>query len=76
MPKPVSGSMMMTNAQFETLESFIDNDLGGGVLPFTFPAQPGPGTWLVRLSPSADLPQQQGSDFDAWPVSLSLEILP
>lgn len=75
-PKPVSGAMMMTSAQFDTLESFIMDDLDGGVLPFSFPAQPGPGMWLVRFDPRAALPEESGSEFDAWAVTVALEILP
>ena len=64
----------VTNAQLNTLSSFIANDLGGGTLPFTVPAPRNGGTWLVRLGES--MPSWENVIGDRYNVSMVLEVLP
>lgn len=73
MPRPLSGTMVLSTAQLTTLRGFVDGDLAGGTLPFTFPAQSESGTWLVRFA--GELPSW-GAIGIQWRVSLSLEIMP
>lgn len=70
--RPVSGLMIMTQAQLATLRTFLADTIGDGALAFTFPAQSESGTWLVRLTQAVEF-ERIGAD---WEVSLDLEILP
>ena len=79
-PIPVSGSMLMSSAQLETLVEFVNTTVMGGALPFTFPAHRGGDPWLVRFAEKG-LPSWVPSGFDeddeqAWDVNFGLEILP
>jgi len=78
-PRPVSGSMQMTNEQLEDLITFVDTTTLGGSLPFDFPAQRGGGTWLARFG-NEGLPTWKPNgymdDEVAWTVTMKLEILP
>jgi hypothetical protein len=78
-PKPVSGSMQMTNEQLEDLITFVETTTLGGALAFTFPAQRGEGTWLARFG-NEGLPTWKPNGYMdnevAWTVNMKLEILP
>ena len=72
--KPLSGNMIMTEAQLETLLTFVSTDLVGGSLPFTMPTSRGSDTWLVRFADA--LPAYVHLGGGNWSVALALEILP
>lgn len=72
--RPVVGTMFMDSDQLDTLQSFVASDLGGGTLPFDFPAVHGAGPWLVRFRDS--LPSWSYLGGDTWQVALAIEILP
>lgn len=75
----VSGSVMVTDAQWETLMTFFDTTLEGGSLPFDWHPrgahQNSPATvYSMRfVSPPARRP---ASSHNFWQVDLQLEILP
>lgn len=72
-PWPVSGTILATQAQYETFRAFVANDLAAGALPFNLPNQRATsGTWLVRLTEAVDV------SFAApyYEIALSLEVLP
>jgi len=71
--RKAQGGMYFTQAQLDTFRTFFASEIGDGALAFTFPAQSGGGTWLVRLSDSAYELTSIGID---WYISLKLEILP
>jgi hypothetical protein len=73
--RPLSGGMMMTSAQLAILESFVNDTVAGGTLPFYFPMTRGAGTWLVRFATDG-LPSWGNVGGLMWSVSLGLEILP
>lgn len=72
-PRPLSGNMYMTDAQLATLKGFIADDLAGGSLPFTFPAQDESGTWTVQFGKDVPAWGRMGL---GWSVKLDLVILP
>lgn len=72
-PWPLTGSMLMTFAQYETFRDFVEDDLEDGAKTFWLPNQRAEsGTWLVRFTEPASA-QPLGVDLR---VSLSLEVLP
>lgn len=62
----------MTEAQWETLRTFYETDLAGGVDSFTFPAQVGTGTVDARFVTPPDF-TRVSADLQ---VSVDLEVLP
>ncbi|ODT10509.1 MAG: hypothetical protein ABS35_42035 [Kaistia sp. SCN 65-12] len=65
--------MYMTDAQLDILKDFIADDLAGGSLPFTVPAQDGTGTWIVQIG--REVPTWNRMAL-GWAVKLDLVILP
>jgi hypothetical protein len=75
MPRPLSGTIEVSGAQLDILDAFVDAELAGGTLPFTFPKTHGAGTWLVRFAADG-LPSEANIGGDRWQVAMGLEILP
>ena len=71
-PRPLAGSMIMTDAQRDTLVAFVATDIADGALPFTLPQSGGVGTWLVRFT---GLPTYTNLGGGHWSAAFSLEIL-
>jgi hypothetical protein len=63
----------VTTDQIAILEAFIEDDLAGGSLPFTFPDPREGDDLLVRFAGS--LPSWSNIDADSWDISLDLEVL-
>lgn len=74
--KPLSGTMMMTLAQWDILEAFVGIDLGGGSLPFTMPAQMDDGDDLLVRFPDKSLPTWSAVGRELYLVSMTLEVMP
>lgn len=75
--RPLSGIIIMTDDELAAMLAFLDSDLAGGSLPFTFPkgAGRGVGSWLVRFADQ--MPAYVPSPgLGEWRVTLTLEILP
>jgi len=70
MPKQRSGQMLMTGAQWLSLQAFGESDLLGWSLPFVFPHADGD---LLRF---ADLPSARRVASNRWMVDLKFEVLP
>jgi hypothetical protein len=69
-----SGAMSMSAAQYAAFRAFLDDDLGGGALPFEFPDQRAPtGYWLARIRPDSVEASRVGP---RWRVSFKVEVLP
>lgn len=72
-PRPVSGTMIMTTAEWEQFSAFFGNALFDGALPFLFPPQGSTDTsrfWICRFEQP---PSRQMSDADdIWIVSLNM----
>lgn len=73
-PRPLAGAMFMTQEQLAILQDFVRTTLSEGVLPFEFPAQGEPGTWIVQIGRSMPAWVPEGGLH--WRVSLDLVILP
>lgn len=74
MPRPLQGRVLMTSAQLDVLRAFVDDDLIGGSLPFSFPDPITRASILVRFLGS--LPGWSARGPDAYDVALDLEVLP
>ncbi|MGN6549764.1 MAG: hypothetical protein ACTHJ3_07715 [Pararhizobium sp.] len=72
-PRPLSVTMEMTEAQRAIFEGFVESDLKKGVLPFQFPAQEGTGTWVVQIGQNMPSWTTKGV---GWLVTLDLVRLP
>lgn len=72
--RPLSGEMVMTQAQLEIFETFVNTTIMGGVLPFTFPSQIGGSALLVRFG--ENLPSWSRYGADRWLATFELEIMP
>lgn len=68
----LSGSMIMTDTQLTSFNTFLRTTIDNGSLPFNLPAPYGGGTWLVRFR---DMPVLRPLGID-WRVSISLDVLP
>lgn len=80
-PRPLSGSLMMTNSQLETMLSWIKATLLDGSLTFYFPnPRPGADAMLLVRFAKDGLPSWTPAGFLsgelAWEVALRLEVLP
>jgi hypothetical protein len=73
MVKDMTGTLIMTYAQLTALETFVDDTLLGGSLPFSFPDQRG-NTILVRFADKLPSWSRYGMGYVS--VDMSLEILP
>src|SRR5215207_11453071 len=73
-PRPMSGQMVMTDAQLMELELFVETTLLRGSLPFTFPSQRDGTTLLARFAGA--LPSWSRHGQGHWMVSMDMEILP
>lgn len=73
-PKQVSVSLTLTNAQVQTLEAFYRDDLGYGSLPFDF-ENPRPPHDAVEIA-FTEPPTVAGGTDEAYDVRMSWEILP
>lgn len=74
--RPLRGSMILTLAQQVILDTFVQDTLLGGSLPFKFPKQPWDGVTYVRVMFGQELPSDSNMGGDNWPVTLDLLILP
>lgn len=59
--KPLSVTMSMTPAQWDDFLDFINNDLEGGTLPFTFPEPYGGADLLVMFGDSMPTTEPYGT---------------
>jgi hypothetical protein len=75
MPRPISGQMIVTRTQIDTLKTFVNTTLLGGSLPFSFPATTEVGTWLVKF-PKGNMPKWAAIGGDYYTLQISLLILP
>lgn len=70
--RPVSGSMVMTETQLTTFESFFNTTIVGGTLRFNY-THPRLGAVELRFVSS---PSYTKVGDDAWLVEMGLEIMP
>lgn len=68
-------SYELTSSQLATLRAFVDTNLLGGALPFTFPAPSESATYLCKFQKSG-LPKWSALGGDYYSVSMMLWILP
>jgi len=77
--KPMSGQMMMDDDQLVAFRDFLDDDLEGGTLAFTFPRQltdsSSPSTDLL-VTLADDMPSWTSAAPGWWSVSLTLNVMP
>lgn len=73
MPRPLTGTMVVTSAQIQTVRQFIEETLIGGSLPFCMPAPRTGGPILVRL---VEMPSWSALGGKWYRLNLSLEVLP
>ena len=71
--RPLSIIFEMTTEQLSTFRTFVSDDLAGGIMPFTFPAQGEAGTWTVQMG--REMPQWSPRGL-GWAVKMDLVILP
>lgn len=72
----MAGAMTLTQAQWETLRSFIDDEAGGGALPFWFPSPVDGAPLLVRFGQDG-LPSLVPHGVPGeWVASFQLDVLP
>lgn len=71
-PDPVRFTMLMTLAQRRDAQAFFKDTLKDHTLPFRFPAQPQPGTWIVQIGQSMPAWTSVGIK---WRLSLELAVL-
>lgn len=69
-PDPVKAAVVMTTAQRDQFETFIQTTLKGGTLPFQFPAVDQGGTWIVKLGDT--MPNWTEHSPGSWLVVLDL----
>ena len=69
-PDPVKAAIVMSTAQREIFEGFVQDTLKGGTLPFQFPAVDQAGTWIVKLGES--MPNWTERSPGMWLVVLDL----
>ncbi|MGY5789049.1 hypothetical protein ACXHXM_01960 len=69
---PISGAMIMTEAQFAELKTFIRTEIQQRALPFTFPDPHGGAALLVRMT----RPYSIAPIGVQWRVQIVLEVLP
>ncbi|EAQ34486.1 hypothetical protein NB311A_12112 [Nitrobacter sp. Nb-311A] len=74
--RPMSGQMVMTGAQFETLRTFFDETLLGGSLPFEFPSQTAADETLLVKFPKGSAPTRFRLSNSLYRVDLTLMVLP
>ena len=73
--RPLSGSMMLTDAQIATFETFFYTTILFGSLPFTFPDPISGATLLVKFTKQS-LPAYAPQGGDNYQLSLTLMVLP
>ena len=72
--KRLAGTMILTAAQKDTLETFVETALNGGAGVIDFPDPEGAGTILVRFV--EELPSIAAVTPDLWQVQFDFEIMP
>lgn len=70
--RPITGSMMMLEAQYQTFIDFVIDDIKDRAIAFTFPNPHGGSPLLVRMRQPASV-SSVGVD---WRVQIGLEVLP
>lgn len=70
-----TAQMTMSPAQIETLRLFVEDDLVGGSLPFTFPPPREIGDDLLVRFAEDGLPGWRNIGGQVWQVSFVLEVL-
>lgn len=70
--KPLSGSMTVSEAQYQTLVDFVENDIADRSKAFTFPDPHGGSPLLVRMTQ----PIKEASVGADWRIQIILEVLP
>lgn len=70
--RPIVGSMLMTDAQWAILETFVTVELLSGSLPFTIP-DPKPPHAAILVQFGATLPRKNPVSGTKYRVSLDLE---
>jgi hypothetical protein len=73
--RPLSGSMILSNAQMTIFEAFFYTTILGGSLPFTFPDPRTGATLLVKFTKQA-LPAYTPQGGDNYLLSINLLVLP
>lgn len=71
----LAGTMIMTQAQKDTLDTFVDSTSGSGVLSFDFPDPESAGA-TIEVRFGQRLPVAQRFPPTSWRVSFELEVLP
>lgn len=73
--RPLVGSMMLSDAQMTTFETFFYTTILGGSLPFSFPDPRTGATLLVKFT-KANLPGYVPQGGDNYLLSINLSVLP
>lgn len=73
--RPLSGSMILTDAQIATFETFFYTTIMNGALPFTFPDPISGATLLVKFT-KATPPGYSPQGGNNYLLSLALMVLP
>jgi hypothetical protein len=71
-----TATMTMSAVQIETMRTFVETELVGGSLPFTFPPPRGIGDDLLVRFKEDGLPGWRHIGGAVWQVSFTLEVLP
>lgn len=74
-PQPLSGAMVINQAQLDVLSFFVDETILGGALPFTFPEQPGSGVMLVKFTKDG-LPKKTSLAPGLYRIEMAMFVLP
>ena len=72
-PRPLSGTMLMSYDELQTFIAFVEDDLSGGTLPFELPSQVDMETWVVQFAGEMPSWTRVGPKFS---VKFDLVILP
>jgi len=73
--RPLTGSMILSDAQVSIFEAFFVDTLMNGALPFTFPDPRTRATVLVKFT-KRQLPAMAPRGGDNYQISLNLLVLP
>lgn len=72
--RTAEGTMLMTPEQFVAFRAFLNDNIGGGALPFEFPDHMNAGQyWLTRINVQDLRYSRRGLH---WEIAMKLEILP
>jgi hypothetical protein len=75
-PRPLGGSMVLTESQLGVFRNFFDVTLLSGAIPFNFPQQISPAIDILVTFTKNSLPTWRPIGGGYWRLNLSLLVLP